>query len=240
MLKRVTDIKEIIDYEGLYILNIDDETVKIGKSTNLKSRLSSYLTKSNVAYVPCDISNIRESVALRYLKNILNVKPKNGNEYFSHIYRSTLEKLISFFSRFSAIFITELNNTKYEKLYDTSIFSNYIIPCVEDDIDYIDDADILNPGEFLCNFCQETFDVESDIDKHLKLSIKCMSIRLRKAEKTIQEKDKLIEELKSKIMIENNNIKNTVDDIPQLSKYTNFDNMFINGILKESSRRNEY
>lgn len=240
MLKRVTDINEITDYEGLYILDTDDETVKIGMSTNLKSRLSTYIKKSNVAYVKCDIPKIRESVSLRYLKIVLNIKPTHGNEYFSHNYRSIIEKVMSFFSRFSANFITELNDRKCEKLYDRAIFNNYVIPCVEDDIDYIDDASILNPGEFSCNFCEETFDVESDIDKHLKLSIKCMTIRLKEAEKIIKEKDKLISELKSKLMIENNEIKNEDKDIPRVKKWTKFDSMFFNGIMNVSSNNNKY
>ncbi len=208
MLRRINDVNEILNYEGLYILNIDDYTVKIGMSTDLRSRLSSYMRKYKVAYIPCSLSKVRENVCLRYLKNILKIKPIEKREFFSIKHRDTIEKVISFFSCFSDKFITDFDRLKYETIQDPSVFNDYVIPSTEDDINYIyDDINYIYDAnsketKISCKICKERFANKEEIHDHFENSKTCMIIRINKAYKIINDKDRFIKELQDKIKID--------------------------------------
>lgn len=126
MIMKVINTIEIPTIQGLYIINIKNNIIKVGRSINLRQRIMSYKTKNNIGYMVCDSSNLREKTMIYFIINELNLKPVYGREYFIGD-RILLEKTLEFFSTIDLVYINKWcidKNTDYFKDKLKSVFIN--------------------------------------------------------------------------------------------------------------------
>jgi hypothetical protein len=178
MLKRVNDIKELPKDEGLYILNINDKIVKIGKSICLKERITSYIIKHDIAYIICNKTNLRERATLYFIKHILKLTPTYGNEYFTES-REILEKILSFFSSVKDELIYNWENEENIEYFKSEIFKNYDLPCeiYEEKHNSKQNINKRKNPIFTCEYCKAEFDLKRNLVRHVKTSKRCLDLR---------------------------------------------------------------
>ncbi len=113
----IINISDIPNKQGLYILNIENKIIKVGRSTNLRKRISSYKIKYNIGYVLCDSSKVRENAMIYFIITEVKLKPVYGREYFEGD-RLSFEKIVFFFSTVNLDYILKWcndRNTDYFK-----------------------------------------------------------------------------------------------------------------------------
>jgi hypothetical protein len=168
MITKVINIMDIPTIEGLYIINIEKNIIKVGRSINLRQRIISYKNKNNIGYILCDSSISREKAMIYFITTELRLKPIYGKEYFTGD-RLILEKIVTFFSSIKLEYINEWcnsKNTDYFKDNLKNIFITKIKP--QDKASVICDNLILDlTYDRVINIMKDTKPVLEEIDPGL-------------------------------------------------------------------------